>query len=200
MSRRRIIQSQIGELPKLPNGYVRCKYLESSGKQCINSQIMACDIGEVRITFAVIRYIDTHSVYKLNGIYGINNMLSDVKLWFNNSANSFSFIFNSQPVADYTDIELYKIYKLSASGTKSSYKGTIALFAVFDSNPNKVMFYSACRIYHFCIPDIANLIPAIRKSDNKPGMYNTVSNLFSTNIGTGEFGYELMDGTYVAPV
>lgn len=199
MSRRRIIQSQIGELPKLPSGYVRCKYLESSGKQCINPQIMACDIGEVRITFAVIRYINNNK-FNLNGIYGINNMGSDVKLWFINKSKSFSFLFNNQSVADYTDIEFYKIYKLSASGTKSSYKGTIPLFAVFDSAPNNVHFYSACRIYHFCIPDIANLIPAIRKSDNKPGMYNTVSNLFSTNIGTGEFGYELMDGTYVAPV
>lgn len=34
---------------------------------------------------------------------------------------------------------------------------------------------------------IQNLIPCIRKSDNKPGMYDTVSKTFYTNAGTGEF-------------
>lgn len=33
----------------------------------------------------------------------------------------------------------------------------------------------------------ANLIPCCRKSDNKPGMYDTVSGEFFTNQGTGEF-------------
>ena len=32
-----------------------------------------------------------------------------------------------------------------------------------------------------------NLIPCLRKSDNKPGMYDTVSGEFFTNQGTGEF-------------
>ena len=32
-----------------------------------------------------------------------------------------------------------------------------------------------------------NAIPCIRKSDNKPGMYDTVTNTFYTNAGTGEF-------------
>ena len=32
-----------------------------------------------------------------------------------------------------------------------------------------------------------NLIPCYRKSDNKPGMYDTVSSTFLTNQGTGEF-------------
>lgn len=33
----------------------------------------------------------------------------------------------------------------------------------------------------------AELIPCVRKSDNKPGMYDTVSKTFYTNAGTGEF-------------
>ena len=33
----------------------------------------------------------------------------------------------------------------------------------------------------------ANYIPCVRKSDNKPGMYDTVSKTFYTNAGTGEF-------------
>ena len=34
---------------------------------------------------------------------------------------------------------------------------------------------------------IQNLIPCVRKSDNKPGMYDTVSKTFYTNAGAGEF-------------
>ena len=34
---------------------------------------------------------------------------------------------------------------------------------------------------------VQNLIPCVRKSDSKPGMYDTVSKTFYTNSGTGEF-------------
>ena len=34
---------------------------------------------------------------------------------------------------------------------------------------------------------IMKMIPCVRKSDNKPGMYDTVSKTFFTNAGTGEF-------------
>lgn len=35
--------------------------------------------------------------------------------------------------------------------------------------------------------ELANYIPCIRKTDNKPGMYDTVTKTFYTNAGTGEF-------------
>lgn len=34
---------------------------------------------------------------------------------------------------------------------------------------------------------IQNFVPCVRKSDSKPGMYDTVSKTFYTNAGTGEF-------------
>ena len=34
---------------------------------------------------------------------------------------------------------------------------------------------------------VMELIPCVRKSDDKPGMYDTVSKTFYTNAGTGEF-------------
>jgi hypothetical protein len=34
---------------------------------------------------------------------------------------------------------------------------------------------------------VQNLIPCVRKSDSKPGMYDTVSKTFYTNAGSGEF-------------
>lgn len=32
-----------------------------------------------------------------------------------------------------------------------------------------------------------NLIPVYRKSDSKPGLYDTVNDIFYTNQGSGEF-------------
>lgn len=37
---------------------------------------------------------------------------------------------------------------------------------------------------------VRNFIPCYRKSDNKPGLYDTVTKEFYTNQGTGEFLYE----------
>ena len=37
------------------------------------------------------------------------------------------------------------------------------------------------------ITEICDLVACIRKSDNKPGMYDKVSQIFLTNQGTGEF-------------
>ena len=47
---------------------------------------------------------------------------------------------------------------------------------------------------------IRNFIPCCRKYDNKIGMYDVVGKQFYDNQGTGEFGYEQIDGTYVAPI
>lgn len=47
------------------------------------------------------------------------------------------------------------------------------------------------RIYHAQISEgtgiVANLIPVMRNSDSKVGMYDTVTGQFFTNVGTGEF-------------
>lgn len=36
---------------------------------------------------------------------------------------------------------------------------------------------------------VRNFIPCIRKSDNEPGLYDTINNIFYTNQGTGKFSY-----------
>ena len=50
------------------------------------------------------------------------------------------------------------------------------------------------RIYKFILYDketeICNLVPCIKKTSNKIGMYDLVEGKFYTNQGTGEFLYE----------
>lgn len=47
--------------------------------------------------------------------------------------------------------------------------------------------------------DIRNFLPALDPT-GKPCMYDTVTQQPFYNLDTGEFGYELLNGTYVAPV
>lgn len=67
---------------------------------------------------------------------------------------------------------------------------TLYLFASNAGQPNRLSY---SKIYFFRLYDsatkkpLANYIPCIRKNDNKPGMYDTVSKTFLTNRGTGKF-------------
>jgi hypothetical protein len=45
---------------------------------------------------------------------------------------------------------------------------------------------SSCNFYINGIP-VRHFIPCYRKSDNKPGLYDTINNTFYTNAGSGEF-------------
>ena len=36
---------------------------------------------------------------------------------------------------------------------------------------------------------VRELIPVLRNSDNKPGMFDALSGIFYTNVGSGEFVY-----------
>ena len=46
-----------------------------------------------------------------------------------------------------------------------------------------------CKITELNGEVLGHFIPALRKSDSKPGMYDLVSGQFFTNQGTGEFSY-----------
>ena len=48
-------------------------------------------------------------------------------------------------------------------------------------------------------PKKYNYIPCIRVTDGTAGMFDLHTKKFESNSGSGKFGYELMDGTYVAP-
>jgi hypothetical protein len=54
------------------------------------------------------------------------------------------------------------------------FRGSIAKFQIFDEDDNILL----------------NYIPVVRVEDDAVGMYDTVTNTFFTNAGTGTFSYE----------
>lgn len=61
----------------------------------------------------------------------------------------------------------------------------------YSAEDNNYYGFSKTRVYSFKAYSwstlLYDLVPCVRKSDNKPGMYDLVNNVFYTNQGTGEF-------------
>ena len=69
-------------------------------------------------------------------------------------------------------------------GTMST-RSILVAGVVHAANSIPVKTYSSKMIKNGVV--VQNLIPCVRKSDSKPGMYDTVSKTFYTNAGSGEF-------------
>ena len=113
--------------------------------------------------------------------------------WFRNTDldlidnNKHKVVFNQQDGKVYRDGVV--LATRGAFGTQQSQ--TILLFA--ELNDNNTINKGKVKIYNFKLKEgstpsvIQNLVPARRNSDGVLGMYDTVSNTFFTNKGTGEF-------------
>lgn len=197
MQRRRQLMAMQSELP---SAYRRVEYLESSGTQYINSGVIgsipleavatasfaetrnACLLGSRQAATATRFYI--LSVFNGKWHVGINtsepsgsNVVANTKygMRFTIDENGFSLYVND-----------------SLEFTGSNYYSTEFPMFVFAANN----YGSAARIAKAKLYSMAilrngtaerNFIPCVRKSDSKPGMYDTVTKTFYTNAGTGEF-------------
>lgn len=75
------------------------------------------------------------------------------------------------------------ITEYHTTGKSYGILGRIASNGVIQSRPSRCYYFKFYRNNVL----IGNFIPCYRKSDNEPGMYDTVSKTFFTNSGTGTF-------------
>lgn len=186
---------------KVPDGYRKVEYLESSGTQYIDIQT----------------YIDREFTIKTD--IEFKTKVNDVSpfgfLMTENSAASkrFNFFTNNQGlfvgIGNSTSQSIYAQYP-SLLNTKRQITGgeygfsidgqnflannadidwketfTFRLFGRY-SNGTYIKTFNG-RVYYFIVPRQVHLIPVIRNTDDKPGMYDLVNDVFYTNAGTGEF-------------
>lgn len=104
----------------------------------------------------------------------------------------FFFDFNYND-SHYININNIIFQKVTISETNGIYTQPMYLFAInsggihdYQVTPVKISKFIVYNHYEDTDP-IMNLIPCYRKSDSKPGMWDTVSHTFFTNSGTGEF-------------
>ena len=194
----------------LPTGYTQLEYIESTGTQCINTGVTLTSDNVVYEWEAKDNSIinNHHSTTLFGSESGENPTFTG--LLYNGSGgrgaytgstwganvgyvpdddfNSWRFVINSDHT-QYLVKDGVKKTTVAWSGTLNKIK-PIALFCNLYRGQSYAQYAKAVFKY-FRIIDNGNVvfygIPARRNSDNVIGMYDTISDTFKTNIGSGTF-------------
>ena len=186
----------------IPAGYTELEYLESAGTQYINTKLTV-DNGEIACT-AIFEPTNLtsptgnpNSGYIYSAIFGRDSNFQaaytpDGKAHIGNQASSDVFF------AVNTKVKVSGV--LSSNNANPYYVNDTptGLSRIFASSHQLFLFSSEAtrygavgRLYNFVAErnneKIMHLVPARRNSDNILGMYDTVTQTFFTNSGTGSF-------------
>ena len=190
-----LINSQSSEDKRL---YTQVNYLESNGTQYFTTDF----------------YIDKTKDWTMEYSVKWNNTTARQLIGFNTSGSGWWGVNEGYYQATGTkkasvsvnNTTFDNIKLVSASGSINFYvndtltfvmtigdsTGHLKLFAAYDDGSTSY-YWNYCQMKALSIKQggvlVHNFIPAIRNSDNKPGMLDTVCGRFYTNQGSGEFSY-----------
>ena len=182
----------------IPSDYLPLKYLESTGTQYIDLGVGVKSNTVFKATFSVAstatgrsyfgarnssneRFQIVNSIgigggyYLVNTVYPLANQKYEIEMHANG------------------DMYLDGVKRSATTGTFSqvAFERNLWLFATnyYDSSvgPGASTFWKAQIFEGDTV--VRDLYPALRKSDNKPGMYDRITKQFFVNQGTGEFNY-----------
>lgn len=199
---------------ELPEGYTRVGYLQTSGTQYIDTELLPEQNDQ---------YVFEHTandttngngltyVIGANPITGIRQSANYVEIFWagakvtstakyyaqNNGSGSNVAVGQSNVMSNYPNAVI-TYSKGEFSFTKTGTLPTISYY-VFATNNNGTPDFGSKkiqRIWYVEIPNRLKLIPCIRNSDNTVGMYDLMGNIcsltntpFFINAGTGSFTY-----------
>lgn len=198
----------------LPFGYTQLDYIESTGTQYIDTGFTFDTSTKVHFVFEKTgANVGNTSSGRGTMIFGSNNGGGEVLICYGNShyVRTQSGFVGYTPalntkidvVIDYTkgatSLTIDGVSKGTSTATASNYKRVLLFAGVggADSADNSATVFMKQKMYAFEMWNgedlIQKLIPAMRISDSEVGMYDTVTNTFFTNVGTGAFkaGYTL---------
>ena len=183
------------------NNYTQLDYIESTGTQYINTGIypksntkVVCDL----------QY--TENVGNCNNGWGSSGS-QEAYMWGINSVNFCTFVssqwsYQNSSVAKDLNRHVFNLssgsqkfdgteFGTSTIGDTATSSQTMYLFANHVEWNNVPEDYCKERIYYCKILEgnilVREFIPCKRNSDNKPGLYDAVTNSFYVNLGLGEF-------------
>lgn len=192
---------------KVPDGYRKVEYLESSGTQYIDSGVEAKYSVGIHTKFQCLSVVNAAICGAIENITtGYNNRhhlspySNQIGYWYTKNSNvNTPNIKNSVDVTAVNTLYFNPatgVYKVNNStGSFTTLQGTVgggSNYGIFGRLSSSLDMQSRpARIYWFIMMDnnivVRHLIPVIRTSDSKPGMYDLVNDVFYTNAGTGEF-------------
>ena len=183
-----ILKYDFGNPHRLPVGYTPLAYIESTGIQYIDTNVVMNNTVKVYCKMQAI----TKGGYFYNAGSGSSSPLT---AWAVDSGYNWRYGgLAATPTPTLKSTEVCEIFHqnsgVSINGANFTYSGTPSFNShniyIFDSTNN-----SNIRCYFFKIWKnnvlIIDFIPAKRNSDGVIGMFDIVSQTFKTNAGTGEF-------------
>ena len=196
-----------GELNYLCYGitkeYSKVRYLQSSGTEFIDTGVVATTAFGFEIDFTPLNTIGGgHAIFgsltgsdnqiQLNTYQGSGNGGGSMYLGDGAGRYTAYMVKNQRTKISFKD-NMFTTSNGSVSATfGTANTNTIYVFARNDGTKGATETSSA-RIYNFKMYNgntlERNFIACIRKSDSKPGLYDTVNKVFYSNGGSGEFAY-----------
>ena len=170
--------------------YQEVEYIESTGTQFINTGIVGKNLHtslESKCTWS-----SNGGGSGVNSLGGIHYVYDSV-IRTGGSWNGYNYTIDEVvTVKAYYDSQNRRIVDINGNTvcTGSEYDsqdGNIHILKLNDGSRQSGKTYWF-KIYNDDVL-IFNGIPCYRKSDNKPGLYDVINNIFYTNSGTGEFTY-----------
>ena len=195
-----LLMDVLGTPPQsiLPTGYTALEYLESTGTQYIDTGIAPTNTTTTEVNF---KYNELNggtifAALQSNGrnYYGIGTSTTpQYRLWY--GSGGAPWVLSGTPdlnrhVAKLQNKSFYLDDILIASSPLST-EQNVNMY-LFGANLARALYApSKANIYEAKIWSgtglVRNFIPARRNSDGEIGMYDTVTNTFFTNSGTGNF-------------
>lgn len=186
-------------LHNLPSGYTELEYIQSSGTQYLDTGIAYKDGIRAEVDFQYVSYSNTAYTFGFNDYLGYLFFVSSNGVYTINPSQSLNYtasIYNKTHISALFNLNnnipmiTVTIGNETKTYTRNDAGGTVynlQLFTVSAQTSN----ISVGRCYGVKIYDndvlVMELVPALRTSDNKVGMYDTVGNTFKINSGTGNF-------------
>jgi hypothetical protein len=199
-------QNIINDTPVSPAGYTQLEYIESTGTQYIDTNILLTNLHFVELTCNVSENSGNY-LYGCHsqGKYVDHNMFvrSDVtcgRVRSGSSSNESIYIYEN----------LFGQWHTFGNGNRTfvvdGVSRTYSTSYSFTSGSTCYVFWShsynsshdpgnpvPMKLSNFKITlsgnCVMNCIPVLRNADGKPGLYDLVNDVFYTNAGTGEFLY-----------
>ena len=185
----------------LPSTYYKLEYIESTGTQRIDIGLMGTSYDQIEMMCATTDASRSPQAF-ING--GSSNLVCGVTMLYGGSI-SFMLLWGSGRTSSVikpidTDYHVFKTENVD----DEEYYGMMYIddtsdqikFPAYSQDSYTLFNSSYMRLKYFKLWDendelVRDLVPALRKSDKKPGLYDLENDVFYTNQGSGEFLYEL---------
>lgn len=192
---------------RLPAEYQEVEYLESTQSQYIDTNYIPNVNSEITIVFSDFSFINNDGGGQYRSPYGYWQSGASIQASRQNTSTTIYTSFGNRVDVSYSTRYGWKNvirHVLSKDGVYENDTRMLGAYSSLEFNQATGSVYIFARnasgvaqrkvnmkLYSFTISEnsepMQNLIPCYRKSDNEPGMYDTVSKSFYTNSGTGTF-------------